>query len=73
MARVRSRQCVGRCGRFIRSSRFSCKHCIERLPANLRRPIQATAGKPDSVGKRRAWDNGREWFEQGRRRNAGPF
>ncbi|WJJ10412.1 hypothetical protein P9990_17725 [Prescottella equi] len=73
MPRIRSRRCVGRCGRFVRRSRFSCLECLDRLPAALRRPIQATAGKPDSVGKRRAWDNGREWFAQGRRQYARPF
>lgn len=72
MPRVRSRLCIGRCGRFVRRSRFACPRCIDRLPDAVRRPIQATAGKPDSIGKRRAWDIGREWFEKGRA-HAGPF
>lgn len=71
MARVRSRKCVGRCGRFVRSGRFACPRCIDRLPPEVRRPIQATAGKPDSIGKQRAWEIGREWFARGRRHDAG--
>ena len=55
------RTCPGNCGKFVRRNLFACKECFASLPFHLRRPILATAGKPQSTGKAVAWVNGAQF------------
>ena len=56
------RRCPGNCRQTIHKSRVACADCFTKLPDHLRRPILATAGKPNSRTKRVARENGAEYL-----------
>lgn len=60
----KKRRCPGRCAKFIPRHKFSCTSCWDKLPAELRRPILATIGKPTSRTRTLAWMNGAGYFDR---------
>jgi len=64
---ARRHPCPGGCGRVPLVRTVTCADCRATLPAELRRAVEATAGKPAGSSSRRAASRAAAEFLQRRR------
>ncbi len=64
---ARRHPCPGGCGRMPLVRTVTCADCRATLPAELRRAVEATAGKPAGSSSRRAAFRAAAEFLQRRR------